>query len=880
MSEDAGREGADRPTHRALVERLDAFRERLASEFRASLDDLVDDGELEGRIEDGAAGVRTAEGGEGEEFAARYARWIQRQSWGADYADDPDRVHRRFVEQAAYLYASRLLFLAVPAADDADVPAVDSEDFADPERRRALFDDLADRTAVGPIYERDPAFDALPLSSPALAAIGALLDDLERYDRRRLDRDVLGRLYERIIPTGERRDLGQYYTPPAVAELICALAIRDPDDVVLDPACGSGAFLLAAYDRLDALQAGERASDGAPNEDEPPRTDAPAGAPRHGELLEQLHGIDVNRFPAHLAAINLALRAPSGADGVNVAVADFFDVEPGGTADGRAVGASSHPATGEPAVPGEVDAVVANPPYIRQEAIADKERLRRHLDREAVDADLGERSDAYGYFLTHASEFLAADGRLGMITPDKWLSVAYGEGLRAFFLDNFRVEAVVSFPRRVFAEPLVPTCVTVLERCDDPDRRAANVVPFVRLEERVPVEAIREAIERDRDADELVDAPRFRLLAKRQADLRAADNWRRFLHAPPVYWELRRHPAVRPLGELADVTYGTKPGAVDYFFPEEETLGRFDLADSEWFRPAIKSIRDADRPRFEAADADRLVLDVHGLVTDVLASGATPAAADREAVRAAEAAYASAADDEPRALAEAEVVATALIGERGHRDLFDYLLHGVRRGYHDRRTCAARRIWFDLGELPEAPIVTSQFVWEDAPYLHLPTPLPVSNALSYVDPVDGVDPELLAAALNADVTRLFMELHGRVEGGRALQIQVYEREALPVVDVREFDADDRAAVRDAFEDLVAARGDEREGEAGERGGGGAGERDARAARRRLNERVLAAIGAGDAAPDVAAYADALSEARRAGKATGRLLANPGRDDAA
>ena len=63
--------------------------------------------------------------------------------------------------------------------------------------------------------------------------------------------DVLKGLYESLIDPEQRHVLGEYYTPDWLAERICAAAVRDPlQERVVDPACGSGAFLFHAVRRL------------------------------------------------------------------------------------------------------------------------------------------------------------------------------------------------------------------------------------------------------------------------------------------------------------------------------------------------------------------------------------------------------------------------------------------------------------------------------------------------------------------------------------------------------------------------------------------------------------------------------------------------------
>ncbi len=80
-----------------------------------------------------------------------------------------------------------------------------------------------------------------------------------RFRLREVQTDVLKGLYESLIDPEDRHELGEYYTPDWLAARICAEAIDDPlEQRVLDPACGSGAFLFHAIRRLlDAADAQE-----------------------------------------------------------------------------------------------------------------------------------------------------------------------------------------------------------------------------------------------------------------------------------------------------------------------------------------------------------------------------------------------------------------------------------------------------------------------------------------------------------------------------------------------------------------------------------------------------------------------------------------------
>ena len=67
-------------------------------------------------------------------------------------------------------------------------------------------------------------------------------------------RDLLKQLYQQLFPRSVRHDLGEYYTPDWLAELVLNELNYDgnPDKRLLDPACGSGTFLVMALNRVKA----------------------------------------------------------------------------------------------------------------------------------------------------------------------------------------------------------------------------------------------------------------------------------------------------------------------------------------------------------------------------------------------------------------------------------------------------------------------------------------------------------------------------------------------------------------------------------------------------------------------------------------------------
>jgi len=129
-------------------------------------------------------------------------------------------------------------------------------------------------------------------------ALDWLIELIDEYEIERFG-DIVGYVYEDLIPAEERHALGEFYTPKPIAELIVKWCVRTPDDKVLDPGCGSGTFLVEAYKRLAELKLKRSFS-------------KVRFVPRdvHEQILSQLVGVDINDFPAHLTAVNLAMRNP------------------------------------------------------------------------------------------------------------------------------------------------------------------------------------------------------------------------------------------------------------------------------------------------------------------------------------------------------------------------------------------------------------------------------------------------------------------------------------------------------------------------------------------------------------------------------------------
>ena len=215
---------------------------------------------------------------------------------------------------------------------------------------------------------------------------------------------------------GDLSSLGVVYTPREVTEPMTRLALepvmrgRSIDELsalrICDPAVGEGAFLLAAV-RVLRDQLVHLGLDPA---------EAQARATR------TIHGVDVDA-----RAVDAA-RAATGAGAAQLQVGDALAID--------------WPAAFPPVFArGGFDAVLGNPPYVRHEHLgAQKPRLRGFASYHGV-------ADLYVYFIELAHRLARPGGRFCLITPNKWLTCAYGRALRSHLANQASVEGVVDLGR-------------------------------------------------------------------------------------------------------------------------------------------------------------------------------------------------------------------------------------------------------------------------------------------------------------------------------------------------------------------------------------------------------------------------------------------------
>ncbi|MEW6209548.1 MAG: N-6 DNA methylase [Acidobacteriota bacterium] len=542
----------------------------------------------------------------------------------------------------------------------------------------------------------------------------------------------------------EKHRHGEHYTPPPVARLLAAFAVRSVTDLVFDPACGDGRLLAAA---LSCKQSLSNAGD---------------------DFADDLSGID--RSPA---AIKLAKQT-----GARVSRKDFFDLEPG---------AKFPP----------FDSIIGNPPYIRHEVMGavDKRRIQARLDLDRLRSTgifwprWSGRSDIYVFFFARAIRFLKPRGRLVFLTASSWLDSGYGEALREFLLRNFRIVAVIeSAVERFFSDASINTAITVLEREEDQHCRQSNAARFVQLLK--PIDEILRSERRARDFARSIEAaqssvthPTHRVRAVSQSDLLACAGWGKYLRARDIFFEILERGGARmsPLRDVARVRFGVKTGANEFFYLKDaklKTLG--DVARvrrgittgaNEFFylksvdgdnnhRLAMVEDRKGARHLIERKYLAPVVFSLKEIAGLVIESNQT----DRM--------FFHCADER-----------ASMVGKRA----FEYILSGERAGYNRRPTCASRGVWYDAARgMRPAPIIFPSKVGERWAVAVNRARVFEDKKLYGIFPKDEDSTIALAALLNSTWARYFTESTCRqMTGAQAIaDIDVAVAEQILIPDPR------------------------------------------------------------------------------------------------
>ncbi len=289
--------------------------------------------------------------------------------------------------------------------------------------------------------------DEIELEPKHLAWIAS---ELARYQFTDAEVDVKGMAYEAMVATTMKRERGQFFTPRNVVEAMVEILAPKPGERVLDPACGSGRFLVACLDRFRREQA---LAQGAASELvlRRRRNSKEIIGAASAYARDCLFGVDVDPELQRAAKMNMLINNDGHG---NILTANSLEITMNDVAE------SAFPGADELGF-GTFDVVLTNPPFGAKIPIDDPATLRaydlahrwRKTDAGAWVAQEGAlrpKMPPEILFIERCLQWLKDGGRMGIVVPDGILGNPDNESIRAWILRHTRVLASIDLPVEAF----------------------------------------------------------------------------------------------------------------------------------------------------------------------------------------------------------------------------------------------------------------------------------------------------------------------------------------------------------------------------------------------------------------------------------------------
>ena len=368
--------------------------------------------------------------------------------------EDKEKTERQIINLASYLLFNQLLFYHIF-------------------KRKTKHDFLPELKEIEKIQDLQNYFDKItsinyksiykvnilgyiPNKQEVIETLNDLINAIKSLRAEHITHDLAGRFFHDLIPQEVRKVLAAFYTHPIAAEILAGLSIDSWDEKVIDPACGSGTLLVSSYKRKQNLY---KKLYGYRNFDK-----------MHKKFLEEdLTGIDIMPFAAHITTINLATQnIKEETNTVRVVTKDSLELARklrneefkdkgiklspytvsmqktlfGASKQKEAGGTVSPEGKGEEFYLKPADVVIMNPPFSNRKNIP--EDMREKLKENKILGNIcGHSINLWGYFLALSDYLVKPGGKIAAVLPINIFRGKATEKIRKHLIKNYKIEYVI-----------------------------------------------------------------------------------------------------------------------------------------------------------------------------------------------------------------------------------------------------------------------------------------------------------------------------------------------------------------------------------------------------------------------------------------------------
>ncbi len=420
---------------------------------------------------------------------------------------------------------------------------------------------------------------------------------------------------------------------------------------------------------------------------------------------------------------------------------------------------------------------------------------------------IGKRSDYYIYFYFHGLSLLNKEGTFCFITSNSWLDVGYGKELQEFLCKYVPIHAIYDNPKRSFEHADVNTIIALFGSPEVKQHSLGNWVngmnggngkiwpkiehtakfimfkkPFQEVlsaKNLININKIKIKSKGGESITDLVDNVRttkeYRVFPIKQEDL-LEDGWEypedyegkrfkkgkyqgnkwggKFLRAPDIFYTIleKGKDKLVELGEIADVRFGIKTGANEFFYLDKDDQNKWKI-EKEFLKPVIKSPRECKSIKINPKDLKYKVFMCHKSKKELKGTNA---------------------------------LKYIEWGEQSEKDEKGNEI----RAFHKRPTVSGRKGWWSLPKLPDADILFNQFFNDRFLFPWNKNYLLVDHAYYYI--LYPENTKKLVVALNSVINFFMVEIYGRTGLGQgALQTYAPEMKPLIVLDPKKMQSNEK-----------------------------------------------------------------------------------------
>ena len=311
------------------------------------------------------------------------------------------------------------------------------------ERIKSLFKDLKESNVFKDVFDGN---EQIALSDRGLAYVAS---ELAKYSFLDATVDVKGTAYETIVSNTLKQEAGQFFTPRNIIK--CMVEMLDPDQNtrVLDPACGSGGFLVMVLDHVRK----KIAKNLYPDLDDV-RLEAACNSQEVDEIVrdyaeKMIFGFDFDPDLKKAARMNMVMAGDGHSNIYNINSLDYPngskpDVPLIAEAVNKSIAESADKNfkfnTSDDNAQGKFDMVFTNPPFGTKVEVDSEIAKHYELNSKAPEV----------LFIEACYNFLKPGGKMAIVLPDGILGNPNTESVRLWILKHFKLLASVDLPVETF----------------------------------------------------------------------------------------------------------------------------------------------------------------------------------------------------------------------------------------------------------------------------------------------------------------------------------------------------------------------------------------------------------------------------------------------